>query len=228
MRSEWRMDVMDGSALIKFGGVALQLLPDRAVWWGARRTLIVADVHLGKGSAFRQAGLPVPAGSSEKNLRRLDALLAMTGAVRLVILGDLVHARSSHDAGLLEGVSRWREGHGGVSMLLIRGNHDRSAGRLPSAWKIVEEEEPFEEGELVFSHRPRADERKPVLAGHVHPVVSLRDFDRSTLRAACFVVEGDRCLTLPAFGMFTGGFAMKRTEGRRLYLTSGKNVICVT
>jgi DNA ligase-associated metallophosphoesterase len=227
MRSDRPMDVFPGSMAIRLGGVPLQLLPDRAIWWPARQTLVVADVHLGKGAAFRKAGLPVPAGSSEKNLRRLDALLAMTAAQRLVVLGDLVHARSSHDAGLLDAVTRWREARAEVAMLLIRGNHDRSAGRVPAAWSTVEQEEPFEEGELTFSHQPRCDLPAPVLAGHIHPVVSLRDFDRSTLRVPCFVIESDRCLTLPAFGAFTGGFAMKRAEGQRLYVTSGKKVICV-
>ena len=63
--------MLPGSVSVEFGGEALLLLPDRAVYWASRKTLIVADVHLGKGNTFRKAGLPVPAGSSEKDLRRL-------------------------------------------------------------------------------------------------------------------------------------------------------------
>ena len=216
---------MDGAKEIMFGGQRLALLPDRAVWWATRQTLIVADVHLGKGTAFRRAGLPVPSGGSAKDLSRLSALLEYTGARRLVVLGDLVHAKGSHQEELAEEAIRWRESRRTVEMLLVRGNHDRSAGRVPVAWGIEEVEEPFEEGGLVYAHEPRDEAGAAVLAGHVHPVLGVKDFARSVVRLACFVVDGDRCLTLPAFGSFTGGHAIQRQEGRRVYVTSGIRVV---
>ncbi len=73
-------DVMGiaGSMRISFAGERLVLLPDRAIYWEKRATLLVADVHLGKGAAFRAMGVPVPAGNSAKDLKRLSALLAAT------------------------------------------------------------------------------------------------------------------------------------------------------
>ena len=48
---------------------ALALLPERGVWSPAARTLFVADLHLGKASAFRAAGAPAPFGTSEESLQ---------------------------------------------------------------------------------------------------------------------------------------------------------------
>lgn len=212
---------------VEFGGEPLHLLPDRAIWWPREQSVIVADVHLGKDAAFRKAGFPVPSGGSEKDLRRLDELIAVTSARRLIVLGDFIHAKNSHQPELSEVVSRWRQSHATVSMLLIRGNHDRSAGRLPVDWNIPETEEPFADSGLILSHGPRYDQPLPVLAGHVHPVVILNDHDRSTVRVPCFVFDESRCAILPAFGSFTGGHPMDRQEGRRLFLTSGKRVVLV-
>ena len=68
-------------------GMALQLLPQRALWWPAARMVMVADVHFGKAATFRRAGQPVPHGTTADNLARLDAVLAATGADHLELLG---------------------------------------------------------------------------------------------------------------------------------------------
>jgi DNA ligase-associated metallophosphoesterase len=213
-----------GSLSIEFGGEALRLLPARAVWLPARQTVVVADVHLGKGAAFRSGGFPVPTGNSEKDLQRLGDLLRATGARRLVVLGDLVHARSSHQPELYESVRRWRNNWASTEVMLIRGNHDRSAGRVPSEWNIREVEEPFDDGGILFSHFPHCDGKRPVLAGHLHPVYSVRDFDGSSVRVPCFVVGEDLCAVLPPFGSLTGGHPVPRQEGRRIFLTSPSRV----
>src|SRR5436190_20499208 len=82
-------DEIAGSCVVDFAGQSLRLLPDHAVYWPARNTLLVADLHLGKDAAFRTAGVPVPAGSTAKDLSRLSSLIGLSGAQRLVILGDL-------------------------------------------------------------------------------------------------------------------------------------------
>lgn len=218
-----------GSATTEFRGQRLVLLPDRALHWPAARTLIVADVHLGKGTAFRELGLPVPTGGSAKDLARIDALLDATAAERLVVLGDLIHSKASHQPGLHASIEKWRDGRRGLQVLLVRGNHDRRAGRLPSTWDIEEVEEPHADDGLIFTHVPRAAAAGPgagVLAGHVHPVYALRDFDRSQVRVPCFHLDDVAgCMTLPAFGTFTGGYRVSRAAGNRFFLAMGKTVV---
>lgn len=50
----------DGACAIALHGERIDLLPERAAWWPAARTLFVADAHLGKAAVFRARGLPVP------------------------------------------------------------------------------------------------------------------------------------------------------------------------
>ena len=46
-------------------GEQLDLLPEKAIWWPRRRTLLVADVHCGKDATFRAMGVPVPVREGE-------------------------------------------------------------------------------------------------------------------------------------------------------------------
>ena len=75
------------SLRVEVAGETLWLLPSGAVWWPATRTLFAADLHLGKGAAFRAQGQPVPAGSSARTLALLDDLFVAHRATRLVVLG---------------------------------------------------------------------------------------------------------------------------------------------
>jgi DNA ligase-associated metallophosphoesterase len=214
---------MPSSIEIQFGGQTLILLADRALYWQSRTTLIVADVHLGKDASFRAAGIAVPAGNSAKDLGRIDTLLTATEASRLVILGDMVHSRSSHQRELADTFDRWRSTHPNLQIQLIRGNHDRHAGATPPQWNIEEVTEPFDAGPLLFSHFPREAD-KPLLCGHVHPTVAVRDFDRTHAALACFVVDPMQMI-LPAFGSFTGGCRTQAAPSRRIFATIAKSVI---
>lgn len=217
---------VDGAYEFQHGGAMLHLLPQRAIWWPATSTLIVADVHLGKGTAFRTAGLPVPTGSSAKDLSRLTDLLRRTAARRLIVLGDLVHARRSHQAELAKALAAWRAEHRTTDVVLVRGNHDRTAGRLADALDIQEVDGQLQEGGLVMQHEPTpAAQAKAVLAGHVHPAVLLRDFDGSRLSLPCFAFGDDGIGILPAFGSFTGGAVLPRVPKRRCFACAGTRVV---
>ena len=62
-----------------------------------------------------------------------------------------------------------------------------------------------------------------VIAGHLHPVLSLRGIGRDRLRLPCFSFEA-RCAVLPAFGEFTGGWLLQRQAARTLYAVGGQTV----
>jgi len=86
-------------------------------------------------------------------------LLALTAAERLVVLGDLVHSRASHQPELAEAFSTWRASHTQLDILLIRGNHDRQAGPAPLDWRITQAIEPFDDGPLMLAHMPQVIEK---------------------------------------------------------------------
>ncbi|MDP9174602.1 MAG: ligase-associated DNA damage response endonuclease PdeM [Planctomycetota bacterium] len=214
---------MPASTEIIFGTQRLVLLADRALHWPTRQTLVLADVHLGKDASFRAAGLPVPAGNSAKDLARIEALLSLTGAARLIILGDLVHNRASHQPELAAAFSAWRALRPRLEILLIRGNHDRHAGPPPPDWHISQVSERLDTGAIALAHMPQPSE-KPLLCGHVHPTVAVRDFDRSFAAIPCFVADPAQ-LILPAFGSFIGGYKVRPEPQRKIYAVTGNSVV---
>lgn len=194
---------MSGAHEITVTGEELTLFASRAVFWKRRRMLLIADAHFGKAAAFRAGGLPVPRGTTADALSRMDDLIERTGAGLIVFLGDYLHAREGRAPETLRALGAWRETHGEVDMLLVRGNHDRHAGDPPAELRIQCADSPVVEGPFVLAHHPKPDGRGYVLAGHLHPAVRVRGLARDYERLDCFWF-GERIGVLPAFGDFTG------------------------
>ena len=209
---------------VQVSGQRLVLLPERAAFLPDAHTLLVADAHFGKAQAFRRQGVPVPAGTTASNLATLSNLLARPGARSLVFLGDLLHARHAHTAALAQAFCTWRAQHAQVSMTLVRGNHDDRAGDPPAAWGIAVVDEPLAVGTFALRHHPAPEPGRYVLAGHVHPVVTLHGSGRDRLRAPCFTF-GAALGVLPAFGAFTGGFVVERSAAVQVFVIAGERVL---
>ena len=116
---------MNSYLSIEHCGETLWLLPDKAIYWPARRALLVADVHIGKAASYRALHQPVPRGTTAATLARLDTLLNSYDCEQLVILGDFLHARAAHSPGILASLRRWKNSHSALRVVLVRGNHDR-------------------------------------------------------------------------------------------------------
>jgi DNA ligase-associated metallophosphoesterase len=200
---------------ISWAGASWRLLPDRALFAEASATLIVADPHFGKAATFRARGVPVPQGTTARNLARLGALLEVTQARALVFLGDLFHAREAHAPDTLAAMVAWRRAHADLDIVLVEGNHDRSAGAVPAALGIRVVAEPWNLGAALLCHYPQQSAVAPVLAGHLHPVVRLSGRGDDSLRLPCFWWR-ERLAILPAFGEFTGGATIEREVGDRV------------
>lgn len=223
------MIAVAGAHRLDDAGLALWLLPGRAVWWPAAETLFVADLHFGKAATFRRAGLAVPQGSTADNLARLTHLLSSTGARQLVFLGDLLHARSGRSDALWQALASWRAAHPAVHMVLVRGNHDRHAGDPPAAlgMELVEEPwAPLPGAPLLGCHHPQRVVGHLVLAGHVHPAVRVWGAGRDSLRLPCFVHSAGQLL-LPAFGAFTGSAPTRWPADARCFAIADEHVLQV-
>ncbi len=205
----------------------LTLLPQRAVWREATRTLFVADVHIGKAATFRAAGLPVPAGTTRENLTRLDALIEAFNPRALVVLGDLFHAREAYRAATLGELAAWRARRPALAITLVAGNHDARAGAPPAALGLELAAEPFALDGLECRHQPLEQtscDGPLTLAGHIHPAARLYGPGHDRLRAPCFVMRG-RQLVLPAFGEFTGGARAETDADTALCVVAGDCLI---
>ncbi len=214
------------AATFSVGGATLQLLAERAVFLPEQATLLVADAHIGKAQSFRRLGVPVPSGTTADGLARLTALLHVTGAHRIVFLGDLLHAASGRSAAVLAAVAAWRDAHAAIELLLVRGNHDRHAGDPPAAWRVQCVDEPFHLPTLpglALAHHPRPVDGAYVLAGHVHPAVVLGGRAHQRMRLPCFHF-GPQVGLLPAFGGFTGSHVVQAGANDQVFVIAGDEV----
>ena len=211
---------------VSVAGEKLLLLPDRAIYWAKQKTLLVADTHWGKAATLRAAAIPIPGGTTTADLERLTALLRETGATRMVLLGDAIHARQGRAQRTLRAVSDWRESHPALDILLIRGNHDRRSGDPPADLNIECANAPYPEPPFVFQHYPGEAQGGYALAGHMHPAIRLtgRGKEKRTLHCYWFT---KCCGVLPAFGALTGAALVEREPGDRVYVIAHDEVIPV-
>jgi DNA ligase-associated metallophosphoesterase len=223
---------MSGHAETVVNGTRLWLLPERVAYLPDEQVLLVADLHLGKGAAFRASGVPVPAGTSHVGLRRLDSIMERHDCRQVIFLGDFYHSTHARHPSIQARVQAWRNRHGNVKCTLVLGNHDAFAGRLPSALAIDVVTRPYLLKGLALQHLPTAHATHHVIAGHTHPVFHLRGRGHQKLRLPCFTSESGMTV-LPAFGEFTGGAVVEAAPGRAIYVVTPTRVwpvpcACVT
>jgi DNA ligase-associated metallophosphoesterase len=189
-----------------FAGHALAALPQGALFWPARRALLVADLHFEKASWFARFGQMLPPYDSIATLTALAGLVESTGAREIWCLGDSFHdvagcERLSPQAqDMLRGLTATRR------WIWITGNHDigmvdRCGGEVIA--------EALVDG-LVLRHEAESAETRPELSGHFHPKLRVRVRGRSVSRR-CFVATATK-LILPAFGALTGGLDAAHPE----------------
>jgi DNA ligase-associated metallophosphoesterase len=199
-----------GSLTVLIAGEACVLRCSGALWLPAHRTLVAADLHLEKGSAFATRGQMLPPYDSRATLERLAAEIDELDPARVILLGDSFHDSRAIPRMAADDRDRLDRMASGRDWLWLEGNHDREAlardaealSRLPGA--VVGD---LSLGALRLTHEPLPatadDARQGEVAGHLHPCARVVAYGRG-VRRACFVTDGSR-LILPAFGAFTGG-----------------------
>lgn len=195
------------------------------MFWMEAETVILTDPHFGKGASFRAAGVPVPTGTTERDLMVLSGVLTVHSPRRLLILGDFFHDRASQSGETLAALRAWRSAFPDLGVELVRGNHDKRAGDPPADLGIRVHADVLVEGPFVFSHAPRewsGDEY--VVAGHIHPAVRIRVGRHQTLAAACFLFS-ERQALMPAFGGLTGKYFVQPSATDRVFLVGPDEVV---
>lgn len=184
---------------LSVAGDHVTLDPAGALWIASCRTLVVADLHLEKGSSYARRQVFLPPYDTEATLQALGLLIARRDPARVICLGDSFHDGCASERltpaalGLIHRIQHGRE------WIWITGNHDPQApanlGGESSAEIAI--------GGLRFRHEPLCAAGDGEVAGHLHPSARIRQRGRSVRRPA-FVTDGRR-LIMPAFGAFTGG-----------------------
>ena len=207
----------------EIAGIILFFLADKALYWPERKILFIADAHFGKAAAYRALGQPVPHGTTEANIKRLDSLLEKYSCEQLVFLGDFLHAPKSHAPATLATIAQWRQRHSNLVCTLIRGNHDLRAGDPPAYLDIAVVNEPFLLPPFAFRHIPVPVPDHHVVAGHLHPVYKLHGKGKQKLRLPCFHVR-ENITIMPSFGEFTGGHPVEVDYDSRIFVTEGSGI----
>jgi len=215
-----------GSVFVRLLGHDFELLPSRAAYWHAKRTLLVADLHLGKSETFQRAGVPMPSGAMHEALDRLGRVIAETNAQRVLVLGDLLHAPAGITSSMMDTVSAWRS-RLDVLFQVVCGNHDREIERVASAWNVQLLGDSHSEDGVGFVHDPDSPAVAGMdgfsWAGHVHPAIAMGR-GKTSVKLACFVI-GDRVGVLPAFSLFTAGATVGSRRGGRIFACAGDEVL---
>jgi uncharacterized protein len=197
---------------IRFRGVELLAAAEGALVWPEERTLIVADLHLEKGSSFARRGVMLPPYDTRATLDGLARAARRYDARRILCLGDSFHdgeapARlDAADATLLSALAASAE------LIWIAGNHD-PAPPAGLGGRVVEGE--YRLGPLTFRHIAEPLFASGEVSGHYHPKASI-DVRGRRLSGRCFVLDEQR-LVLPAFGAYAGGLDVFEPELRALF-----------
>ena len=96
------------------------LHPSGAVFWEEQKTLLLADVHLGKVAHFRKNGIAVPRKAEGAFYQKITALLTEFTIERFLFLGDLFHSFQNNEWLLFTAWVKQQK----ASMILVEGNHD--------------------------------------------------------------------------------------------------------
>jgi DNA ligase-associated metallophosphoesterase len=209
----------------------IALFAQRAAFWHETSTLLVADIHLGRQQAWRAGGVPISdaaqIASLDEPLQRLAALLDVTGAKRLLVLGDLLHAPAGLTDTMILRVAAWRERHAHVRFEIIPGNHDRKLDRVAEVWKLMIREACVCEPPFEFVHDPAdaANADHIACSGHVHPMVRLATA-RESVRVPAFLVMSRRML-LPAFCGLRSGLTFDPPPEASVFAIAGDRVVDV-
>ena len=189
-----------------FAGHALLALPQGALFWPARRALLVADLHFEKASWFARTGQMLPPYDSLATLAELGALVTATDPAEIWCLGDSFHDSQGcerlpeHARHLLTDLTDRHD------WVWITGNHDRALVDRCGGTVMTEA---LVDG-LVLRHEADPAEARPELSGHFHPKLRLTMRGRHVARR-CFIAT-ERKLILPAFGALTGGLDADHPE----------------
>ncbi len=170
-----------------------------ALFCPERKTLIVADLHLEKGSSYAARGSMVPPYDTRSTLAKLAAAVAKYNPETIIALGDSFHDGGAGERMMSEDLSMLRRLQQQMRWIWVLGNHDTS---IPEKFG-GEVCETVAFGHLWLRHIPSSTHLSHEIAGHLHPQAHL-SFKGNTIRRACFISNGHR-LVMPAFGAFTGG-----------------------
>ncbi|MCH2198830.1 MAG: ligase-associated DNA damage response endonuclease PdeM [Flavobacteriales bacterium] len=203
--------------------IIFELLPEKAILWRDEKTLIVSDLHIGKGGHFRRNAIAMPQETNTEILWTLSGLLSEKKPERLLLLGDLFHSTYNQD---WEHFADMLANFNDLHVELVRGNHDIIPEHHFERSGIKCFDDKVEQG-IHFTHEPIEEEsalKGYNLCGHIHPAVGLRGAARQYLRLPCFWFA-KKMGVMPAFGYFTGTHCIRPAKHDKVFAIAENQVL---
>ena len=200
-----------GGLALELAGAEALLRPSGALWLAAERLLVVADLHLEKGSAYAARGQMLPPYDTRETLSRLAVEAAQMHPATILLLGDSFHDGTAEERLSADDVRTLTTIAAAADLVWIVGNHDTDGpralpGETTASWSVAD---------LSLVHEPAPTPRFGEVAGHLHPCARVKGRVAS-VRRRCFVTDGER-LVMPAFGAFAGGLNVRDAAFRGLF-----------
>lgn len=196
--------------IIRLHGHALLADPSGALVWPDEHLLIVADLHLEKGSSYAARRVFLPPYDTTATLAALAAAIGRHAPKRVIALGDSFHDRTGASRLLPHDLASLKALQTGRDWLWLAGNHDPTPHALEG-----DHGSDHAIGPIRFRHEPEAAAMEGEVAGHLHPV-ALVGGRAGAVRRRCFACDGRR-LILPAFGAYAGGLNIRDAAFARLF-----------
>lgn len=201
-----------------------QLYAQKSLYWEKHQALLLADLHLGKVTHFRRAGIPVPARANDQNIERLLHLIQTAHPQRVIFLGDLFHSHYNTEWEVFGELIRH---FSAVSFELVLGNHDVMSA-LQYERHGIQVYDHLMLDSFLLTHHPLEDIPAGCynLAGHIHPGVQLKGKGRQSVTFPCFYF-GKQQGFLPAFGMFTGMARIRPRKTDQVFVIAEETILPV-
>ncbi len=199
-----------GSPAFMLGRLAV--VPDLsgALWLPDERTLVVADLHLEKGSAYAARGVFLPPYDSTATLAALAAAIRRHAPLRVIALGDSFHDVGAEARIGESDLATLRQLQAGRDWLWVTGNHDPQISLMMGGATA----DRIDIAGVSLRHEPDVRETGFEIAGHLHPAAKVRMRGRA-LRRRCFALSARRCV-MPAMGAYAGGLNLRDAAFRPL------------
>jgi putative SbcD/Mre11-related phosphoesterase len=180
-----------------------------------KKTVVIADLHLGYEEAMAREGVYLPYIQLTKAIKLIQDLQRITGASTLVINGDIKNSfdklTSQERIEIIKFFAKGKELY--ENIILVRGNHDNYVPIITSRMDIelVEKYRLTNETLVIHGHKIPEDfnEYKLVVIGHEHPSFTLKDELGSITKVPCFLkvptTIGNTVLVMPAAGYYQTG-----------------------
>lgn len=206
------------------------IINESALYIIKKKILVIADLHIGIESEFREMGLHSPSQTSSM-VKRLIKLFRKYKPDNIILLGDIKHNIPSSTLQERTDIKRFFTEIQSIDALhIIPGNHDGNIGKFLSSDTLLHPSNGFVFKDIGFVHGhrwPSAEVMKSehIIIGHTHPNIMLTDrlgyktFESCWIRGKCIKSKFEEkyqysndpnIIIMPAFNPYCGGIAVNK------------------